>query len=52
LILVMDPFPRWFCHIRAINNPYVKLVITHVCHFFNAISKKVIDVIELNELHK
>jgi hypothetical protein len=35
--------------IRAINHPYVKLVITHMCHFFNAISKKVIDIIELND---
>jgi hypothetical protein len=38
--------------IRAINHPYVKMVITHICHFFNAISKKVINVIELDELHK
>jgi hypothetical protein len=36
----------------AINHPYVKMVITCMCHFFNAISKKVIDVIELDELHK
>jgi hypothetical protein len=38
--------------IRAINHPYVKMVITHMCHFFNAISKKVIDVIELDEIYK
>jgi hypothetical protein len=38
--------------IRAINNPYVKMVITHMCHFFNAISKKVINVIELDEIRK
>jgi hypothetical protein len=28
------------------------MVITHMCHFFNAISKKVIDISELDELHK
>jgi hypothetical protein len=38
--------------IRAINHPYVKMVITHMCHLFNAISKKVIDVSELDELRK
>jgi hypothetical protein len=38
--------------IREINHPYVKMVITRMCHFFNAISKKVIDVIELDELLK
>jgi hypothetical protein len=38
--------------IKAINHSYVKMVITHMCHFFNAISKKVIEVIELNELCK
>jgi hypothetical protein len=38
--------------IRPINHPYVKMVITCMCHFFNAISKKVIDVIELDELRK
>jgi hypothetical protein len=38
--------------IRAINHPYLKIVITRLCHFFNAISKKVIDVSELDELHK
>jgi hypothetical protein len=38
--------------IRAIKHPYVKMVITHMCHFFNAISKTVIDIIELDELHK
>jgi hypothetical protein len=37
---------------RAINHPYVKMVITSMCHFFNAISKKVIDIIELDELRK
>jgi hypothetical protein len=38
--------------IRAINHLYVKMVITHVCHFLNAISKKVINVIELDEIRK
>jgi hypothetical protein len=38
--------------IRAINHPYVKMVITRMRHFFNAISKKVIDHIELDELRK
>jgi hypothetical protein len=36
--------------IRAVNHPYLKMVITRMCHFFNAISKKVIDVSELDEL--
>jgi hypothetical protein len=30
--------------ISAVNHPYLKMVITRMCHFFNAISKKVIDV--------
>jgi hypothetical protein len=38
--------------IRAVNHPYLKVVITRMCHFFNAISKKVIDVSELDELRK
>jgi hypothetical protein len=38
--------------IRAVNHPYLKMVITHMCHFFNAISKKVNDVVELDEIHK
>jgi hypothetical protein len=38
--------------IRAINHPYLKMVITRICHFFNAISKKIIDVSELDELCK
>jgi hypothetical protein len=38
--------------IRAVNHTYLKMVITHMCHFFNAISKKVIDVSELDELRK
>jgi hypothetical protein len=38
--------------IRAINHPYVKMVITLMCHFFSAISKMVINVNELDELRK
>jgi hypothetical protein len=38
--------------IRAVNHPYLKMVITCMCHFFNAISKKVIDVVELDEIRK
>jgi hypothetical protein len=38
--------------IRAVNHPYLKMVITRTCHFFIAISKKVIDVSELDELRK
>jgi hypothetical protein len=38
--------------IRAVNHPYLKMMITCMCHFFNAISKKVIDVVELDEIHK
>jgi hypothetical protein len=38
--------------IKAINHPYVKMVITRMCHFLNAISEMVMDVIELDELHK
>jgi hypothetical protein len=38
--------------IRAIKHPYLKMVITCMCYFFDAISKKVIDVSELDELHK
>jgi hypothetical protein len=37
---------------RAANHLYLKMVITRMCHFFNAISKKVIDVVELDEIHK
>jgi hypothetical protein len=28
------------------------MVITRMCHFFNAISKKVIDVVELDGIRK
>jgi hypothetical protein len=38
--------------IRAVNHPYLKMVITCMYHFFNAISKKVIDVVELYEIRK
>jgi hypothetical protein len=37
---------------RAVNHPYLKMVITRMCHFFNAISKKVIDISELVKLRK
>jgi hypothetical protein len=37
---------------RAVNHPYLKMVITRMCHFFNAISKKVIDVVKLDEIRK
>jgi hypothetical protein len=36
--------------IGAVNHPYLKMVITRMCHFFNAILKKVIDISELDEL--
>jgi hypothetical protein len=38
--------------IKTVNHPYLKMMITRMCHFFNAISKKVIDVVELDEIHK
>jgi hypothetical protein len=38
--------------IRVVNHPFLKMVITHMCHFFDAISKKVIDVVELDEILK
>jgi hypothetical protein len=38
--------------IRAVNHPYLKMVITRICHFFNVISKKVINIVELDEIHK
>jgi hypothetical protein len=38
--------------IRAVNHPYLMMVITCMCHFLNAISKKVIDTVELNEIRK
>jgi hypothetical protein len=38
--------------IRAVNHPYLEMVITRMCHLFNAISKKVMDVSELDELLK
>jgi hypothetical protein len=38
--------------IRAVNHLCLKMVITCMCHFFNAISKKVISVAELDEIHK
>jgi hypothetical protein len=38
--------------IRAVNHPYLKMVITRMCHFFNPISKRVINVVELDEICK
>jgi hypothetical protein len=38
--------------IRAVNHPYLKMVITRMYHFFNAISKKVIDIVELDNIRK
>jgi hypothetical protein len=38
--------------IIAIKHPYLKMVITCMCHLFNAISMKVINVSELDELCK
>jgi hypothetical protein len=38
--------------IRTVNHPYLKMVIQRMCHFFNATSKKVIHVSELDELRK
>jgi hypothetical protein len=38
--------------IRVVNHLYLKMVITRMCHFFNAISKKVMDFSELDEICK
>jgi hypothetical protein len=38
--------------IGAINHPYLKMVITCMCYFFIAISKKVINIVELDEIRK
>jgi hypothetical protein len=38
--------------IGAVNHPYLKMVIRRMCHFFNDISNKIIDVVELDEIHK
>jgi hypothetical protein len=38
--------------IRAVNHPYLKMVITRMCHFLNAISKKEIHFSELDEIRK
>jgi hypothetical protein len=37
---------------RAVSHPYLKMVIRRMCHFFNGISKKVIDVVELDVICK
>ena len=36
--------------IRAVKHPFLKMVITRMCHFWNGISKKVIDPSELDKL--
>jgi hypothetical protein len=38
--------------IRVVNYPYLNMVIIHMCHFFNTILKKVIDVVELDDIRK
>jgi hypothetical protein len=38
--------------IRAVNHPYLKMMITCMCHFFNAISKKLVNFSELDEIRK
>jgi hypothetical protein len=38
--------------IRIVNQPYVKMVITRMHHFFNGIFKKVIDTDDLEHLCK
>jgi hypothetical protein len=38
--------------IRAISHPYLKMAMTRMCHFFNPVSKKLIDISELDELRK
>jgi hypothetical protein len=38
--------------IRVVNLPYVKMIITQMCHFFNGISKKVNDTNDIEMLHK
>jgi hypothetical protein len=60
--LKMSDYNTYDCHtmlslflaiaIRAVNHSYLKMVITRMCHLFNAISKKVIDVSELDGLRK
>ena len=37
--------------IRGIKPRYIKVVITRLCHFFNAIAQKVIDAEKLGALH-
>jgi hypothetical protein len=36
----------------AISHPYLKMAMTRMCHFFNPVSKKLIDISELDELRK
>jgi hypothetical protein len=37
---------------RAVNHPYLNMVIARMCHFLNAISKNVFNIVELDEIHK
>jgi hypothetical protein len=60
--LKMSGYNTYDCHtmlslflanvIRAVNHPYLKMVITRMCHFFNDISKRVINISELDDLRK
>jgi hypothetical protein len=60
--LKMSDYNTYDCHtmlslflaiaIRAVNHSYLKMVITRMCHFFNAIIKKVIDISKLDGLRK
>jgi hypothetical protein len=38
--------------IRTVNHPYLKMLIRRMCNFFNSISKKLIDIVELDEILK
>jgi hypothetical protein len=38
--------------IRAVNHSYLKMLITRMCHFSNVISKKVINIVKLDEICK
>jgi hypothetical protein len=62
LELMMSVYNTHDCHtmlslflsitIRAINRPYVKMMITRICLFVNVILNRVINFIELDELRK
>jgi hypothetical protein len=38
--------------IRVVDHPYLKMVIKHMWYFFSVISKKIINVVELDEIRK